>query len=51
LNKICGCFWTIAKILFAVWLYHPTFKGALFINQKAEKFYPIVFKQLEMVGK
>merc|ERR1711934_1317633 len=51
LNKLCGCFWTIAKIAFAVWLYHPTFKGALFLNQKAEKFYPIVFKQLEMVGK
>ena len=37
--------------MFAVWLYHPTFKGALFMNQKAEKFYPIVFKQLELVGK
>jgi hypothetical protein len=37
--------------MFAVWLYHPTFKGALFMNQKAEKFYPIVFGKLELVGK
>merc|ERR1712160_120060 len=51
LSKICGCFWTIAKIAFAVWCYHHTFKGALFMNQKAEKFYPIVFKQLDMAGK
>jgi hypothetical protein len=58
LNLVCGCLWCWVKILFAVWLQHPNYRGALFLEQKGgkfldmayEKIYPIAGKVLNIIG-
>ena len=58
LNLICTCIWCISKALFAVWLYHPSYRGALLLHQLGEPHLakvqtilePTVGKALSFVG-
>ena len=57
-NLIWKELWNCLKICFCVWCYYPTYKGALFIDEKLKKFVdsflpkivPIADKILGMVG-
>lgn len=46
LDLICCCAWPIVKSLLCVWMYHPTYRGALFIQALAqphiEKYYELI---------
>lgn len=48
LNLVCECVWPIIKALVCVWMFHDTYKGALFVEQKAQpftqKYYGLVSK-------
>ena len=42
LNKITPLIWTFVKIIVCVWLYHPTYQGALFLEKTFSKYIDIV---------
>lgn len=42
LNKITPLIWTFVKIIVCVWLYHPTYQGALFLEKTFSKYIDMV---------
>ena len=52
LNMLCSCSWQIVKALLSLWLLHPTYRGALFVQQLAQPHIVKNFPALEgSVGK
>ena len=51
-DLICDCIWPIFTCMFCLWLYLPTYRGALFIHQIGqpfiEQYYQLIAK---IVGK
>merc|ERR1711976_767925 len=45
-NLVCGCTWRIIKLLLAVWLQHPTSRGALSLEQVGGKFLDLGFEKV-----
>merc|ERR1711976_76818 len=42
-NLICACSWRLIKMLLAIWLQHPSYRGALLIEQVGGKYFDLAF--------